>query len=265
MSKFLTLGAIKSANKLTEVDITKYKDESLMFIGIVTKGKLNNLFNDGDISQNEKDKFLNAVLKFYISTTKYGIERLPLDDGVLIHSAFVNFPQRENCEFADVEFFIQRFNLNFGSKYLNELQEEFLAYQLLSEGDIPQTIWDNACVVEKEDGEEERRYHRMDVVWGYLATMKSADGQLMFKRLSKVAKLVLVLPHSNAGEERVFSMVRKNKTSFRSSLSMEGTLSSILTVKLADINAVKFEPSSELLKKAKRATWDYNKLHMQKK
>ena len=41
--------------------------------------------------------------------------------------------------------------------------------------------------------------------------------------------------------------------------------SSILTVKLADINAVKFKPSSELLKKAKGATWDYNKQHMQKK
>ena len=45
-------------------------------------------------------------------------------------------------------------------------------------------------------------------------------------------------------------MVQKNKTSFRSSLSMEGTLSSILTVKLADINAVKWKPSSELWKKA---------------
>ena len=119
--------------------------------------------------------------------------------------------------------------------------------------------------MEKGDGKEEKRYHRMDIVWGYLSTMKSADGQLVFKRLFKVVKLVLVLPLSNAGEERVFSMVRKNKTSFRSSLSMEGTLSSILTVKLADINAVKFKPSSELLKKAKGATWDYNKQHMQKK
>lgn len=51
-------------------------------------------------------------------------------------------------------------------------------------------------------------------------------------------------------------MVRKNKTTFRSSLSMEGTLSPILTVKLADVNAVKFKPPSELLKKAKGATWE---------
>lgn len=85
------------------------------------------------------------------------------------------------------------------------------------------------------------------------------------KKLFKVAKLILVLPHSNAGEERVFSIVHKNKTTFRSSLSMEGTLSSILTFKLADVNAVKFKPPSELLKKAKGATWEYNKQHKRKK
>ena len=94
----------------------------------------------------------------------------------------------------------------------------------------------------------------MDVIWGYLSTMKAADGEFLFKRLFKVAKLILVLPHSNAGKERVFSMVRKNKTPFRSSLSMDGTLSSILTVKLADVDAVQFKPTNELLKKAKRAS-----------
>ena len=93
MCKFLMLDAIKSADNLTEVEITKYKDKSLMFIGIVTKGKLHKLFNDGNISQNEQDKFLNAVLQFYISTTKYGIGKFPLNDGVLIHSVFVDFTQ----------------------------------------------------------------------------------------------------------------------------------------------------------------------------
>ena len=42
-------------------------------------------------------------------------------------------------------------------------------------------------------------------------------------------------------------------------------MSSVLTVKLADVNAVKFRPTSELLKKAKSATWNHNKLHVQKK
>ena len=94
--------------------------------------------------------------------------------------------------------------------------------------------------------------------------MRAIDREFLFKRLFKVAKLILVLPHSNTGEESVFSMVRKKQTPFRPSLSMEGTLSSILTVKLADVNAVRFKPTNELLKKAKSATWDYNKAHMTK-
>ena len=44
--------------------------------------------------------------------------------------------------------------------------------------------------------------------------------------------MVLVIHHSNASEEMVFSMVRKNKTSLRPSLALDGTLSSIISVKL---------------------------------
>ncbi len=37
--------------------------------------------------------------------------------------------------------------------------------------------------------------------------IKSSDGNLLFGRLAKVALLVLIIPHSNAEEERVFSLV----------------------------------------------------------
>ena len=41
-----------------------------------------------------------------------------------------------------------------------------------------------------------------------------------------ISKLVLVLPHSNAGEERVFSLIQQNKTPNHSSLNTNRTLSS---------------------------------------
>ena len=76
----------------------------------------------------------------------------------------------------------------------------------------------------------------------------------------KLPKLVLIIPHSNAEEERIFSMVRKNKTSFRPNLDPNGTLSSIL--KLAnDKPTHAFQSPSTMVKKAKSATWDYNKVH----
>lgn len=84
-----------------------------------------------------------------------------------------------------------------------------------------------------------------------------------FVKLSQIAKLVLVLPHSNADAERVFSLVNLNKTKTRNSLALEGTLSSIMTVKMAGLepNCFKWEPPASIIKSSKSATNVYNKKH----
>ena len=143
---------------------------------------------------------------------------------------------------------------------LEQLSEEFSLYQLMEDNKIPQNIWDTATVKEDDD----KCYYRLDILWHFLSTLKMPDSSLCFGRLAKVAKLVLVIPHSNA-EERVFSMVRKNKTTFRSSLDPKGTLSSLLTIKLASTEpAHKFDPPKEMLKAAKSATTIYNQTHSKK-
>ena len=83
-----------------------------------------------------------------------------------------------------------------------------------------------------------------------------------FQRLAAVAKLVLVLPDSNADAERVFSVVGLNKTKTRNSLALDGTLSSIMTIKMADLEpCFKWEPPSDVLKASKKATGQYNRAH----
>lgn len=92
--------------------------------------------------------------------------------------------------------------------------------------------------------------------------VRSSDGTLSFPRLVKVAKLVLILPHSNAAEERVFSIVTKNKTALRPNLSLDWTLSSILTIKLANPEPCSdYEPHDTVLNQAKKATTKYNDRH----
>jgi hypothetical protein len=125
-----------------------------------------------------------------------------------------------------------------------------LEYQLLEDCDIPQNVWQQASV-----GEDGYTYSRMDIVWHHIFNVRAPDSTIQFPRLSRVVMLILVIPHSNAAEERVFSMVRKNKTAFRPSLDPKGTLSSILTIKLANTQpAHSYEPSEDLLRKAKSAT-----------
>ena len=94
---------------------------------------------------------------------------------------------------------------------LELLSEEFIHLELLLDGNIPKDIWEKATVMLKADGE---RKFRMDMIWHYLSGVKSADNTSRFPRLSKVAKLVLTIPHSNAQEERVFSMIRKKQDGF---------------------------------------------------
>ena len=67
----------------------------------------------------------------------------------------------------------------------------------------------------------------MDVIWTYLSGVNNVDSSLRFELLSSVARLVLVIPHSNAGEERVFSLIKQNRTPIRSSVNANGTLSSM--------------------------------------
>lgn len=53
-----------------------------------------------------------------------------------------------------------------------------------------------------------------------------------------------------------FSMVTKNKTMFRLNLSIDGTLSSILTVKLGNQEACeKFNPHQDIIASAKKSPW----------
>lgn len=90
------------------------------------------------------------------------------------------------------------------------LQEEFLS-QLLSDADIPDEVWKEAKVNEDEDV-----YYHVDGHWSHLCKIQIiGSSQLKFLRLAQVAKVALVIPHCNASEERVFSMVRKNKTPFQ--------------------------------------------------
>ena len=122
----------------------------------------------------------------------------------------------------------------------------FLSYQTMREEDIPDSL----------KGDPDGGPCNVDKLWGYLK--KPGTNICEFDLLFKVANVILTIPHSNAGEERIFSLINKNKTLTRSSLSLDGTLSS---VKTHIEEPLKWQPSEELLKKAKQSTSGYNQQH----
>lgn len=270
LGRFVKAEAIREASSLREVDYSTSNQlsDANIFVGFMTRQKLRKLEDEGDCSPTDRAKFLRGVRKFYVAAVEYIKAKFPLTDEVLLHSKLASFEKRTECQFSDVEFFMRRYEraIAFDETMMDKVFDEFVAYQLLTEEDIPQSIWESATEKLEDaevDSSEDLAFVRMDVVWGFLSTLKTGDGcTLKFPHLSRLAKLVLTLPHSNAGEERVFSMIKLNKTPYRSSLGIDGTLSSILTVKLHNTEpCYEFEPSAQMLNKSKKATWEYNKQH----
>ena len=174
----------------------------------------------------------------------------------------MGFHNRMNAHFTDVEYFADRYStvLQLTAEQCNALFGEFVDYQLLESTDISDDTW-KAANVQVEEGEMQAV--RPDAIWNFLASMTSADGcRPRFPNLEKGSKTCSCSSHSNAGEERLFSLVRLNKTSYRSAVSLDGTLSSIVTVKTHLSNSsTKFDPPKELPGKAKKATKQYNLEH----
>lgn len=78
---------------------------------------------------------------------------------------------------------------------------------------------------------------------------------------SIVAEAVMTITHSNAGEERIFSLIQKNKTPGRDSLQLDGTLSSLMLVKTHIDDVINRKPNDRLLDAAKKSTRAYNAAH----
>ena len=135
----------------------------------------------------------------------------------------------------------------------DSLTEEFNEYQLLRDSDIPDHVIES-CKTDRGD-------LKLDSLWSFIGEMKDhVENALHWK----FVRLILTVPRSNAEEERVFSIVRKNKTCFWLTLDLEGTLARIVTVKLAmeSESAETFNIPQEVLTAAKSVTYKYKLYHL---
>ena len=121
--KFMHVIEIKSAPQVSDINIDNHKPQEELFIGICTKNLLNKLFEDGEISALDKQKFFARLLAFYSEAFSYGVEKLPINDSVLKHSIFADISKKESVSTDDVLFFVEEFHLNFNPETINLLSE----------------------------------------------------------------------------------------------------------------------------------------------
>ena len=152
-------------------------------------------------------------------------------------SIFVDISNSNVASFDDVLYFAEKFKLDYDLSTVNAFSGKFLDCKKLNDHNIPNSVLQNACYYY----DEKTKYYRVDILEKYKNEMKDYIGKYQFDLLFKVQKLVLVLPQLNISEERVFTMLKKNKIPFREMVGFS-TSGSILTVKLAKQGAAKFKP-----------------------
>lgn len=92
----------------------------------------------------------------------------------------------------------------------------------------------------------------IDRFWREVGALKTGE-DLSYKLVSQLAAVMLVIPHSNASPERIFSMINKNLSPERSRLNKDTTLNHIMIIKTSSL-LLSFQPTLALLIKAKQAT-----------
>ena len=223
---------------------TNQVDNKDLCIGFLTKPTVTRLHEEGDISDTQFRNFFEAVRKSLVGAADYLLRWCPFEDDLLVHATWLDFEQRLQKNF------VHRFPNALDNIDMDRLNEEYINYQLLSAEDMSPAL---KC--------EENL--RVDYLWGYLKGIKEPGTNVFaFGQLFRVAEVVMNIPHSNANEERIFSLINKNKTPSRSSLQLNGTLSSLIVIKTHIIdNPLKWKPSNAVIEKAKHATRTYNDQH----
>ena len=168
-------------------------------------------------SQLDTKSFYESVRAFCVAAVAYMVEKFPYNDPVLINACVANISERQNANWDSLRYFVTRWKcLLPADMSIDQLQTEFIRWRVRT---LPESVITA----------------RNDVAWGRMQQMKNGNGQPQYATLCSVMLGILVLFHSNADCERIFSFVTKTKTAFRPSMSTK-TLSSLLVHKVS-INA----------------------------
>ena len=241
-----------------------YKPEHSIFMGVTTKFKLQKLLNDGDISERQHSRVFKAAQAYFKDSLSYILTKFPLSNELIMKAGWIDVGSRIDSKWESVEFFINRLKAIFQQLPVDKLYDEFCDYQTLPDECFRDDVLKEAKVIDGEEDGEVLFYYRVDVLWWHIAQLViPGTTAKRFKHLPKVAGLVLVLPHSNAVEERLFK--GKNKTESRASMKLKGTLSSLLAMKLQypeqTVPCHMWSPTKELLDSSKKAATAYNTEH----
>ena len=152
------------------------------------------------------------------------IIKFPFQDRILKEIAFLNPQNRQLTSVMGIVNLASRFT-SFSTDKMDELMMEFRDYRGATDGQLP------TLLSEPLENTGSEATCGLENFWAAMSELKSiTDSALLrFGTLSHLAKILLVLPHSNADPERLFSMVRKIDTEQRRCLDPSTVCELVMT------------------------------------
>ena len=175
------------------------------------------------LDSNVKRIFFNGVKDFYKAVIATIIKKFAFNDSVVDDVAFLLPNKKDSVTPAIVVRLAARFSAALQQEAHDALEEETLDYILLPSSTLP-------SVVQGSEGQPIKS-EEVCAYWQHIGRMTTLDGAARFPNLSRLAKCVLTLPVSNAETERVFSIVRKIVTDYRTQMD-QSTLCALISCKL---------------------------------
>ena len=197
LSRFIKTEIFSTSNDVLLIDIENsesLKELNTIHIGFITKQYA---VAEDIIGTPRYIKFLREVQSFFITSSKYLPKSMStLRDPLLkCFSIFLRPSERSKIEEEHVSLLIKRFPQIVQTENFHKLHAELLEYQNETATELPSEI----------DSNKARK--RTDLFW--LEVKDSITGIQRFPNLSTLARFLLLIPHSNAFCEGVFSTVRK--------------------------------------------------------
>ena len=144
--------------------------------------------------------------------------KFPFSDSTIQELAFLDPHNRDKSSRTGILELATRFT-SFTTDEMDDLTMESSDYRTASDDQLPNF--------------DSQSYAAIDHFWVAMAEVHTVTDldTLRFGMLSKLAKVLLVLPHSNADPERLFSMVRKIETELRRNLD-PSTVCDLFSIKV---------------------------------
>lgn len=204
MSNFVDPNVLKSEDDITIID---YMDRNNQVVneelGVGTTRLL--LCGDEVVGTRTEVRFFEYVRTFYETSVSKILAKFPFSDSTIKELAFLDPRNRDKCSRNGILQLASRFTSSTADD-IDDLTMEFSDYRAASDDQLP-----------KFDPEEVAAVDHFWAAMSEIHTVTDVD-TLRFGMLSTLAKVLLVLPHSNADPERLFSMVRKFKLSYEETL-----------------------------------------------